>query len=92
MSKNISTELPNVVYVRLNDLIPKIVPFSAATVWRKVKTGQFPKPVKLSDRVTAWRLQDVREWMEIQELATFGSPIIKRRELTHNRKKNPRGK
>ena len=32
-----------------------IVPFSSATLWRKVKTGAFPSPVKLSERVTAFR-------------------------------------
>ena len=40
-----------------------IFPVSNATLWRKVKSGEFPQPVKLSDRVTAWRVEDVREWM-----------------------------
>lgn len=40
-----------------------IVPFSAATLWRKCRAGEFPKPVKLSDHVTAWRVGDVREWI-----------------------------
>lgn len=40
-----------------------IVPFSGPTLWRRVKTGDFPKPVKLSARVTAWRVEDVRAWM-----------------------------
>ena len=42
---------------------PGMVPFSSATLWRKVKSGDFPAPVKLSDRVTAWRVQDVHAWM-----------------------------
>ncbi|WP_295993480.1 AlpA family transcriptional regulator [Rugamonas sp.] len=41
-----------------------MVPFSAATLWRKVKSGEFPQPVKLSARVTAWRLEDVHAWMQ----------------------------
>lgn len=56
-------ELPVNGYVRQSQLIPTIVPFSAATLWRKVKTGGFPQPVKLSERVTAWRVEDVRAWM-----------------------------
>jgi predicted DNA-binding transcriptional regulator AlpA len=28
-----------------------------------VKAGKFPAPVKLSQRVTAWRVEDIREWM-----------------------------
>jgi len=50
-------------YVRLSELI-KIVPFASSTVWRKVKEGTFPKPVKLSDRITAWRKEDIRLWIE----------------------------
>lgn len=56
--------LPATGYVRQSQLIPHIIPFSATTLWRKVKTGDFPKPIKLSQRVTAWRAEDVRAWME----------------------------
>jgi predicted DNA-binding transcriptional regulator AlpA len=41
-----------------------LLPFSNATLWRKVAAGEFPAPVKLSNRVTAWRCEDVRAWME----------------------------
>jgi predicted DNA-binding transcriptional regulator AlpA len=41
-----------------------IVPVSRATRWRWVKAGKFPKPVKLTDHITAWRVQDVRQWCE----------------------------
>jgi hypothetical protein len=43
---------------------PGLVPFSSATLWRKVKAGAFPAPVKLSERVTAWRAADVKAWLE----------------------------
>ena len=36
------------------------------TLWRRVKAGTFPKPVKLSERVTAWRVEDVRQWLDAQ--------------------------
>lgn len=45
---------------------PRILPFSSSTLWRMVKSGDFPAPVKLSERVTAWRVEDVRAWMEKQ--------------------------
>lgn len=38
------------------------VPFSHATLWRKVADKTFPAPVRLSKGVTAWRLKDVEEW------------------------------
>lgn len=57
-------DLPQTGYVRQAQLIPTIVPFSSATLWRKVKAGDFPRPVKLSARVTAWRVEDLRQWMQ----------------------------
>ena len=39
--------------------IPPIIPVSASTWWAGVKSGRFPKPVKLSDRCTAWRVRDI---------------------------------
>lgn len=55
---------PAVGFIRQSDLVPGMVPFSAATLWRKVKSGEFPAPVKLSARVTAWRLEEVHAWMQ----------------------------
>jgi prophage regulatory protein len=40
-----------------------LLPFSAATLWRKVKANTFPAPVKLSERITAWRAEEVIAWM-----------------------------
>ncbi|WNC90513.1 AlpA family phage regulatory protein [Paraburkholderia sp. FT54] len=56
-------KLPEAGYVRQSQLIPAIVPFSSATLWRKVKNGTFPRPVKLSERVTAWDASAVREYL-----------------------------
>lgn len=39
------------------------LPFSSSTLWRKVREGSFPKPLKLSPRVTAWKVGDVRAWI-----------------------------
>ena len=58
--------LPATGYVRLKQLVPNIIPFSPATLWRKVKAQTFPAPVKLSVGVTAWRVEDVRAWMQAQ--------------------------
>ena len=38
------------------------LPVSPATIWRWVKLGQFPAPVHLSGRVTAWTLEAVELW------------------------------
>ncbi len=56
--------LPETGYVRQSQLIPRIFPFSSATLWRKVKAGTFPQPVKLAPRITAWRVEDIRNLIE----------------------------
>jgi prophage regulatory protein len=45
------------------------LPFSAPTLWRKVKNGTFPKPTKLSERVSAWQVGQVRAWLAAQAMA-----------------------
>jgi prophage regulatory protein len=58
--------MSDAAYIRQAQLIPDVVPFSSATLWRKCKAGQFPAPVKLSQRVTAWNCGAVRLWLEQQ--------------------------
>lgn len=45
-----------------------IVRFSHTTLWRLVRSGEFPKPRKLSPRVTVWVESEVTAWLE-QKLA-----------------------
>jgi prophage regulatory protein len=45
--------MPATGYMRQSQLIPAIFPFSSATLWRMVKAGTFPKPVKLGPRICA---------------------------------------
>ncbi len=58
--------LPETGFVRLaNILAPKgPIPVSKSTWWAGVKTGRFPKPVKLGPRITAWRVEDIRALIE----------------------------
>lgn len=49
--------------------LPTPLPFSAATLWRKVREGTFPAPVRLGPAITAWRVGDVRAWMQSQSEA-----------------------
>lgn len=63
MPRTAAAQRSPVRFIRQRDLIPNRVPFSAATLWRKVKAGDFPAPVKLSERITAWRLDEVDAWI-----------------------------
>lgn len=40
------------------------VPISKSTLWRRVHVGSFPGPVKLSARITVWRAEDLRRWID----------------------------
>jgi prophage regulatory protein len=53
-------------FIRQKTLLP-LLGFSAPTLWRKVKDGSFPKPIKLGDRMTAWRWEEVQAWMEARQ-------------------------
>jgi len=51
-------------YIRPSQLIKeRFVPFSAPTLWRKVKDGSFPPPIKIGG-VTAWKLSVIRAWQQ----------------------------
>jgi len=41
--------------------IPPIIPISKSSWWAGVKTGKYPKPVKLSARCTCWHAEDIRK-------------------------------
>lgn len=76
MTTTTENALPDTGYLRQTQLIgcreipgkrpacKGIIPFSATTLWRKVAAGQFPKPVKLSAGVTAWKVEAIRAWMQ----------------------------
>jgi len=52
--------------------IAKELSVSINTVWRLARNHEktrFPKPIKLSDKVTVWRLQNVRDWVASKEAA-----------------------
>jgi len=65
MSLHVSSELPREGFVRVGTLA-KVLGIAVVTVWRWSADGKLPKPVKLSERVTAWRAEDIRDWMNIK--------------------------
>ena len=63
-------KLPETGFVRLPNIIgdaksdpptPPIIPVSKSTWWAGVKTGRYPQPIKLGPRITAWRVEDIRD-------------------------------
>lgn len=65
--------LPETGYMRLRQIIgdskvsppiTPVIPVSRTTWWNGVKTGKFPAPVKLGPGITAWRVEDIRAYIE----------------------------
>jgi len=52
--------IPETGFVRLSQIL-MVIPLGKTSWWEGVKSGRFPKPVKLSERCTAWRAEEIRE-------------------------------
>ncbi len=55
-------------FIRLPEVIG-MSGFQKTAIWEKSKNGTFPKPIKLSRRVTVWVKQEVEAWVQ-QKIAT----------------------
>lgn len=57
---------PETGFVRLSSILgPRgPIPVSRSTWWAGVKSGRYPKPIKLGPRITAWRAEDIRKLIE----------------------------
>jgi predicted DNA-binding transcriptional regulator AlpA len=50
--------IPETGFVRLPQVLA-VIPVSKTCWWRGVKSGRYPKPVKISEHCTAWRVEDI---------------------------------
>jgi predicted DNA-binding transcriptional regulator AlpA len=66
--------LPETGFMRLPQIIgdptadppiPAIIPVKKSCWWDGVRSGRFPKPVKLGPRITVWRVEDIRTLIQI---------------------------
>jgi predicted DNA-binding transcriptional regulator AlpA len=60
---NQNPSIPPFGYIRLPDVLAAF-PVSKSTWWAGVKSGRYPTGHKLSQRVTAWRAEDIRALIE----------------------------
>ncbi len=51
--------IPATGFMRLPAVL-SLIPVARSTWWAGVKSGRYPKPVKLGPRMSAWRAEDVR--------------------------------
>lgn len=59
-------QLPVTGFVRLTSIIAPDgpIPVGRSTWWAGVKSGRFPKAIKLGPRTTAWKVEDIRALIE----------------------------
>jgi len=63
-------DLPDMALIQIRPLISYgILPYSATTIWRKCRSNEFPKPIKVSKGITAWKVGHIRAWLNEQEAA-----------------------
>lgn len=66
------TNLPEVGYIRVNQLIPGIIPVSRATLYRMIKRGDFPAPKKISLNISGWDVQVIRDFFKSNQAGDNG--------------------
>ena len=52
--------IPETGFLRLHQIL-RIIPVGKSTWWAGVKSGRFPKPVKLGPRTTAWKAEVIAD-------------------------------
>lgn len=52
-------DLPETGFIRLPTILAHF-PVSRSTWWHGVKTGKYPKAVKIGPNTTVWRAEDIR--------------------------------
>lgn len=49
-------------FLRIKDVMDK-TGIARSTIWLWVSEDKFPKPIKLSPRITVWDSDKIEEWM-----------------------------
>jgi prophage regulatory protein len=66
-------QLPETGFLRLTQIIgnpkanppiPPLIPVKKSSWWAGVKASRYPQGVKLAPRITAWRVEDIKELIE----------------------------
>ncbi len=67
----IANQLPETGFLRIWQIVgnrktntPALIPIGRTTFLNGVKSGKFPAPIKLSERTTAWKVEDIRALIE----------------------------
>lgn len=59
--------------LRLGDLT-RLTRLSKASIYRQIKAGSFPRPVKLGPRAVGWHQDEIDHWLASRERAGTPTP------------------
>jgi prophage regulatory protein len=57
--------------IRFTD-VAAAVALSKTELYRRIRRGEFPQPVRIGARAVAWRESDLREWLDTRPAARAG--------------------
>lgn len=71
----ITIQLPSTGFLRVSQIVshppkngkpavPGILPVGYSTWWANVASGKFPPGIKLTSKITVWRVEDIRALIE----------------------------
>ena len=71
----LASVLPETGFLRISDIVGRkttkktpeirgVYPVSRSTWWAGVRSGRYPQPVRISERCSAWRVEDIRKLIE----------------------------
>lgn len=72
---NEAADRPAPRLLKLAQIVPGLVPVNKATLWRWIRQGKFPAPIKFVARPRFWLESDVFAWM-------YGTWVSPARELS----------
>jgi len=56
-------QLPEIGFIKLPQVL-QVIPVSRSTFLNKIKSGEYPAAIKLSERSVAWRVSDIKALCE----------------------------
>ena len=56
-------------FLRIDDVV-KFTGLSKPSIYRLMREGSFPRPVRLGERAVAWTINDLEQWAQNRTLST----------------------
>ena len=48
-----------------------------STIWRMIRSGDFPPPIRIGIKKVAWPEQQILDWIEARATEKWSNPLVK---------------